>query len=100
MFFLPIIAAVVAAPRVMNLTSRVLEEYFIPRKAGVKGLEAIDRGEEIWAEGLDLAITDGEKRQLEQMGARAILKAAEDRHNILTRAGQTDLCQHCKRLQS
>ena len=99
MFFLPVLAVVIAAPQVMNLANRVLEEYIIPRKAGIRALGALDRGERIWAIGFDLAITDGEMIKLKTMGAKAILDEAASRHCLLTQAGQAEVCTHCQRLQ-
>lgn len=96
MFFLLPLAAVIAAPQIMNLSSRVLEEYLIPRRMLKKGITG---EEQIFPVGIDLAITPNEMRKLEGTGAMQILQQCSQRHQHLAKAGVAPVCQHCQRLQ-
>jgi hypothetical protein len=96
MFFLPALAAVIAAPQLLGLTNRVFEEYLIPRRSLKKGAAGTER---IYPVGFDLAITESEMTKLQQTGALQILQQGADRHHHLARAGVAEVCSHCQRLQ-
>lgn len=90
--FLPFLAAIVAAPSILNVTNRFLEEYIIP-------LRAIKKKEDIYPLGFDLAITGSELKSLKDIGALQILQQGVNRHQHLMGAGVAAVCAHCSRLR-
>ena len=93
MFFLPAVAALVAAPTVLKVTNRFLEEYILPKRA-------IKKGVNIYPIGFDLAITENEMKKLQGMGALQILQVGTHRHYHLATAGMAAVCSYCSRLKS
>lgn len=86
---------VLAIPKAIELANRVLEEIVIPRlelKKGAKGKMTF------FPVPMDLALTPEEMQKLQQCGAQDILQAAAHRHHALERAGQANVCKHCRRL--
>jgi hypothetical protein len=91
-----LIGAVLAAPALVNLTNRVLEEYVIPRQVMKKAAAGEVR---LFPIGFDVAITTEEMKKLKDAGALDILQQGSHRHQHLANAGVAPVCGLCQRLK-
>ncbi len=82
MFFVAI-AGVLAVPKVLELTNRVLEEYVIPRLSLKKAAE----GEmQLYQQSFEVALTPQEMGHLHEIGALDVLKNGVHRQHHIAEA--------------